>query len=331
MTHNRSGRTFSADVTNVPLRAEGFPVFRRAWEQQTGEALPLPSFDTGESGAFRIRVRAAKAADTVIADVTSERFVGSPTGAAEGDDRVLLHLMRRGSWRFAPADGRHAHESVTVPAGRFIARRNGRPTHFDVSPAARATVLILPVAVLGRPAREGPIVGPGDSGEMRVLMAHADMMRETVGELSGAGLEAARDALVELASGALRRAFDDVEPRLALPLARAAMALADERLAYADLSPRSLAQWLKVSERTLHRAFAGTGETVAGYVRRRRLERARHELLTPWGRPAVSEVAARWHFADSSHFTRAFKRQFGENPSQTLAAQDGGRPRPPSA
>lgn len=71
-----------------------------------------------------------------------------------------------------------------------------------------------------------------------------------------------------------------------------------------------------MSVRTLHRAFAAAGEPVAAYVRRRRLERARLELAAPSGRPDVSEVAARWHFADSSHFTRAFKNQYGETPTQ---------------
>jgi AraC-like DNA-binding protein len=50
---------------------------------------------------------------------------------------------------------------------------------------------------------------------------------------------------------------------------------------------------------------------MAAYVRRRRLE-----LAATSGRPDVAEVAARWHFADSSHFARAFKHQYGETPTQ---------------
>ncbi|MEU7357529.1 MULTISPECIES: helix-turn-helix domain-containing protein [Streptomyces] len=33
------------------------------------------------------------------------------------------------------------------------------------------------------------------------------------------------------------------------------------------------------------------------------------------GKHTVSAVAARWHFADMSHFSRTFKRHFGETPS----------------
>jgi AraC-like DNA-binding protein len=99
-------------------------------------------------------------------------------------------------------------------------------------------------------------------------------------------------------------------------LARAAMEVAEGRLADPGLSPSWLAGELHVSVRTLHRAFAGAGEPVAAYIRRRRLEEARAELAVRGGRPGVSEVAARWQFADGSHFVRAFRKQYGQTPSQ---------------
>lgn len=312
-----AGRTFTADVTGPASGARGFDVFRRAWEAQTGEALPLPSFDTGESGAFRIGARAAKVHDAVVAEVRFTRFVGRPSGAREPGDRVLVHLMSEGSWRFVGLDRRGG--SATVTAGSFLARRNGAPALFDVAPGSRATVLILPTSVLDGARDTRQILGSNDSAAMRVLRAHARMVRETVRELGGPAVLASRDALVELARGALRQEFDDAEPRLAPALARAAMLLADEHLADPGLTPASLARRLNVSPRTLHRAFAGSGEPVAAYIRRRRLERARRELLARWGRPSVTEAAARWHFADGSHFTRAFRRQYGETPTQAMA------------
>ncbi|WP_345437286.1 helix-turn-helix domain-containing protein [Actinoallomurus vinaceus] len=54
--------------------------------------------------------------------------------------------------------------------------------------------------------------------------------------------------------------------------------------------------------------------------RRRRLERARMELAAPLRRPGVAEVAARWQFADSSHFIRAFKNQYGQTPAEFARA-----------
>lgn len=99
-------------------------------------------------------------------------------------------------------------------------------------------------------------------------------------------------------------------------LRAAAMRMAEESLREADLSPIVIARGLNVSVRTLHRSFAGTGESIMGYVRRRRLEQARDALLSGNGEVSVSEIAQRWHFADSSHFIRAFRVRFGTTPAR---------------
>jgi AraC-like DNA-binding protein len=184
----------------------------------------------------------------------------------------------------------------------------------------------LPASALGAPADRRPVVGSARSAEARVLMAHVGVVGEAARDLTPAGLQSASEALLELVRGVLRRELDDTEPLLAPALARAAMRVADGRLADPDLSPASLAAELNVSVRTLHRAFAAAGEPMAAYIRRRRLERARTELAAP-GRPEVSEVAARWRFADGSHFTRAFRKQYGQTPSQFARASKSPRPR----
>ncbi|MFI5677493.1 helix-turn-helix domain-containing protein [Streptomyces cellulosae] len=147
-------------------------------------------------------------------------------------------------------------------------------------------------------------------------MACTKVADATLNDLAPAGVRAARNSLVELVKGVLTRGFDDKEPRLAPALAQAAKDIADSRLTDPDLSPAVLARELNVSVRTLHRAFAAADESVSAYIRRRRLENARLELSSPDVRPSVSELAAHWRFADSSHFIRAFKKQFGQTPTQ---------------
>ncbi|MEU0936039.1 helix-turn-helix domain-containing protein [Embleya sp. NPDC005971] len=89
-----------------------------------------------------------------------------------------------------------------------------------------------------------------------------------------------------------------------------------------------LARELGVSVRTLHRAFAAAEESAAGYIRHSRLEQARLELRTSTTRPSISELAAHWHFAGSSHFTRAFRSQYGQTPTEFARRAPGAaRPR----
>ncbi|NGO08263.1 AraC family transcriptional regulator [Streptomyces sp. HC44] len=88
----------------------------------------------------------------------------------------------------------------------------------------------------------------------------------------------------------------------------------DRLLDDSELNARAIAEALHVSVRTLYRVFAQKAtSSVMAYVRERRLERARAELLST--RLTVSEVAARWHFADGRHFVKAYKKHFGETPT----------------
>ncbi|MCZ9343622.1 helix-turn-helix domain-containing protein, partial [Streptomyces sp. TRM76130] len=126
-----------------------------------------------------------------------------------------------------------------------------------------------------------------------------------LGGLGAAGVHAARETLVELARADVEGGLDDVEPLLSPALAQAARKLADRRLTDPDLSPAALARGLNVSARTLQRAFAHEGQSLSAYIRERRLDEARRALLTPHRRMTITEIAARWQFADSGHFARA--------------------------
>ena len=60
------------------------------------------------------------------------------------------------------------------------------------------------------------------------------------------------------------------------------------------------------------------GATIANFVRQRRVEHARAELLR--ATKPISVIALEAGFADQSHFTRAFRQAFGETPGQYVRA-----------
>jgi AraC family transcriptional regulator, positive regulator of tynA and feaB len=320
MTSGPAGmRTFSADVTDSGTAREGFDAFSREWVAQVGEAWPLAGLDLDRSTDFRISLRSVKVHDLWISDFYSASYAGRTTAERAADDSVLIHLMRRGSWRFARPDGQDP--DLTVPAGSFIVRDDSPPSLFEVVPGSTADVLVLPASAVRPYLRGGrPALGSASAAEARVLMAHAHTAGQTAPDLTPAGLRAARDALLELAKAVLYGRLDDAEPLFAPALARAAMEFADAHLTDPGLTPAALARQLHISVRTLHRAFAAAGEPAAAYIRRRRLEQARIELTPPpyppARRPGVSEIAARYQFADGSHFIRAFKARYGQTPAQ---------------
>jgi AraC family ethanolamine operon transcriptional activator len=85
------------------------------------------------------------------------------------------------------------------------------------------------------------------------------------------------------------------------------------------LSLLDLCLELGVSERTLHYAFQEVrGLSPMAYLRVVRLNAARQELKAAAGTVTVHEVAQRWGFWHSGEFAAAYRRLFGELPSQTL-------------
>jgi AraC-like DNA-binding protein len=90
-----------------------------------------------------------------------------------------------------------------------------------------------------------------------------------------------------------------------------------DNLADPDLDPAGIARAHGISARHLHRLFHETGDTVGAAIRRGRLDRCRADLEDPRQRArSITEIALRWGFNDSAHFSRAFRARFGLSPRE---------------
>lgn len=94
----------------------------------------------------------------------------------------------------------------------------------------------------------------------------------------------------------------------------------DDHLGSTDLSPGSIASAHYISTRHLHSLFRQADTTVSTWIRERRLERCRADLLDPGhALLPIAAIAARWGFADAAHFSRVFKNAYGISPSELRA------------
>jgi AraC family transcriptional regulator, ethanolamine operon transcriptional activator len=85
------------------------------------------------------------------------------------------------------------------------------------------------------------------------------------------------------------------------------------------LSLLDLCRELAVSERTLHYAFQEvSGLSPMAYYKAVRLNAVRLELKAAADTVTVQEIAQRWGFGHTGEFAAAYRRLFGELPSQTL-------------
>jgi AraC-like DNA-binding protein len=106
-------------------------------------------------------------------------------------------------------------------------------------------------------------------------------------------------------------------------------AFIEARLGDPGLSPGSIAAAQFISVRYLHKLFETQQTTVADWIRRRRLERCRRDLLDPTLRAEpVGAIAARWGLTNPAHFSRLFRGAYGVPPSAYRAMNGGPDPRP---
>ena len=122
-------------------------------------------------------------------------------------------------------------------------------------------------------------------------------------------------------AGLLARSNDDRTARQPSKRARVVRRAEDYMRAHLGdpLSVLNLCRELGVRERTLHYAFQEVrGLSPMAYFQACRLNAVRQELKTAPATATVQEIAQRWGFWHTGEFAAAYRRLFGELPSQTL-------------
>jgi len=84
-----------------------------------------------------------------------------------------------------------------------------------------------------------------------------------------------------------------------------------------DLTPSRVAEEHGVSLRYMQKLFTLAGNSFSNYVRSRRLERCRADLISPQHvQLSISEICFRWGFNGSAHFSRSFRNQYDISPRE---------------
>ncbi len=91
----------------------------------------------------------------------------------------------------------------------------------------------------------------------------------------------------------------------------------EERLSEGQLDAARLATEHHLSVRYVRQIFAERGTTVTRFVRERRLEQVRADLVDPARAvQSIAAIARQWRFDDPSVFSRAFRAQYGQAPRE---------------
>ena len=258
-----------------------------------------------------------------LGDIRLVELSGNPFGAARGraeisgDSDTYLGILYQ---RFGSTLCRRGDDRVIVGPGEIYVWHSGRPVSFEMPEKFDKLCMIVPIArfesvLYNAEAYEGLRL-PGGSNLATLLGSYLSTLTDSVMVRNDNTPFDAVDVTLELLGAAFRaqRRSSTIAPRDHL-FARISNDI-EARLNDVNLSPTRIADANGISIRYLYTLFSQQGETVSGWVRRRRLLRCRAELDGAGTEASITEIAYRWGFNDSAHFSRLFKASFGMSPTQ---------------
>ncbi len=212
-----------------------------------------------------------------------------------------------------------------VPVGHFLLLPRNGDCSVVFQRDLRAVVLSITSEALhgrltGKPRlSEAQVVAPGGIADVfsRLLEATARTM-ESLSDVEWAAVaQSLVDILLTLTHRLSAPASEAGHSATQAAILYRICQTIERRLEDPDLVPARVAQAEGISERYLQKLFESAGDNFTHYVRERRLQRAWADLSSPTeAHQSISEIAYRYGFSDSAHFSRAFRHRFGLPPRE---------------
>jgi AraC-like DNA-binding protein len=259
------------------------------------------------------------------------------------------HVAERAQRHIRPMDAELYQIDVHV-RGRGVFAQNGReaclapgdltlidlsrPCRWDYS-SAQFVAVVFPRALLPMQRdqlnRLSGVRIPGDRGLGALISSLARQLPQRLDDCGPADQARLGTAILDFIAAALAARLDraqQVPPdSRQRELLLRVLAFIEERLGDPELSPATIAAAHHISLRYLYKLFDIEQTTVASWIRRRRLERCRRDLLDPTLRAEpVHVVGARWGFASAASFSRAFRAAHGLPPAEYRTLHTAPRP-----
>jgi AraC-like DNA-binding protein len=237
-------------------------------------------------------------------------------------DPISLYIPTHGEIAIAQ-NGR----DVRVRPGEFVAVDQDRPYEMAIHREFGFVWMHIPRESLGHRLEDlGAIGGARFSTRNPYASLAANFVGQVarVGEQVGPGHGA---RIVDQMLDLLAMAVSDAAPRMPVAgdvrrtaLLHHARTYIDRNLPDASLSLKRVAAAVGISPRYLTSLFADAGTPYRAYLRERRLWQCARDLASPCvAHRSITDIALSWGFADSAHFSRAFRARYAMSPSDFRA------------
>lgn len=316
-------------MAEIVFRSEDVPAGDRFewWRERMSRTHAPMDLSSDYAADFRAHQRIIGLGEVSVWPAVFQPLVNTrtPKHVRRSDPEVYhLSLLLGGSATMTWDD----RQAVYSPSD-FLINDSSRPVEIRAGqePIRTIGVEIPKVRLPLPPAKADRIVGhrlsrlSGQEGIGALLAQFLTRLAADTGSYQTADGPHLATVVVDLASALFAHVLD-AEDALCPESRRRALVLRiqafiRQHLHDPGLTPRTVAAAHHISPSYLHRLFQDEHDTVAAYLRRERLERARHDLADPALRGVpVHGIAARWGFSHAAAFSRAFRTAYGYPPSQ---------------
>lgn len=303
-----------AKVPQIHFDSHDLPQ-RERFERWCSAVPTYEIFDLGAPDEFHVVADAWLMGEVIVSttQVTPVRFRRPPKLLADGNDRIIFFLTKRGTGT-ADFDGRPA---IYGP-GQVMLIDLARP--FDGSGAEGGTDSIsvnvprAPIVVAAPGADLHGLMLREAAG--RIIADHIILLARRLPHMDLDEVPSAVKATVGLFASCVGEAVRlqesegrDRELRVRYRVGH----YIDQNLGAPDLSPEKICDALGVSRSVLYRAFEPLAG-VAEHIRARRLETVHMLLEDPAVDRTIFDIAGDFGFSSEAHFSRTFRQRYGYSP-----------------
>ncbi|POX50913.1 helix-turn-helix domain-containing protein [Streptomyces sp. Ru72] len=315
--HTRDGADSFYTTDALPPGAERHCYWRDAWSRTFGTVdLSVP--DVAYSGTLRATPLGPLRTVTVTGDRLSVRRSSRHIATVVEQEHVVVNVLVTGVAR-VEQDGR----SNTFGPGDVVVYDTARPLRLDIPQSFQARSLVLRRRDLGLSEQQtaditATTLGPGTP--VGTLMSpFITRLVDKAGTLSSRTREQVAHTTLNLLATLMDERLGSAPAGPPGGGSRALLGriqtFIDEHLTDPALCPAMIARAHHISPRYLHKLFEGESTTVSGFIRQRRLEASRRDMTRHKNR-TIAVVAHQYGFASASHFSRAFRVQYGVSPTE---------------
>lgn len=240
-------------------------------------------------------------------------------------DQYVLQFNGRSGLE-VDADGHR----IRVPGAQVILKDLARPESIRLGGPGPDITMLLPRdeldALLPKAFDLHGVVLAGTAASL--LHSHLLALRAQLSTMRITEAEGAKNATLHLLAASLAPSLQSLglaRPAIESSLLRQIRRYIEENLSRRDLDALHLCAQFRVARSTLYRLFEPLGG-ISRYVQERRLAGVYARLSGAHGdtgRRYLGQIADDFGFASASHFSRAFRQQYGHSPSETREIRAG--------